>query len=329
MTEAEIQIRAFKPGDEQAINRAFNQVFRQTRQLAEWAWKFPDEPEGRYIMVAEREGEILTQYAGTVVRFQIDGRRWTTLHIVDAFATHEARRSLNRKGLWIRTVEKFYDAFGRSGRAPLQFGLPGRRHRRLGILQLGYDAMEPQPVKYLVRRPGAGRSGRRRHLYRAELGRDWEPRLDRLWERVSSQYPVAVVRDANHGLRRFAGHPRWRYHRFLVFPRLSSEPVALAFFRSDEQRLRWADFLWDHDHPGALELAAHLSGELAARTGCLVEEMWLNGDAAGQARLERLGFEKEPEPQGLEMCAKAFDDEADLTAMGERMYITMGDSDLV
>lgn len=328
MTEARTQIRAYRPGDEEAINRAFNQVFRRDRELAEWAWKFPVDPVGRCIMVAERGGEILTQYAATVVRFQIDDRLWMTNHIVDAFATREARRSLNRQGLWIRTVERFYDEFSRSGLVPLQFGFPGRRHRRLGILQLGYDAMEPQPVKYLVRRPGTARSGRRRLLYRAEIGRDWEPRLDRLWARVSSQYPVAVVRDADHGLRRFAGHPRVRYHRFLVFPRLSSEPVALVIFRSDQQRLRWADFLWDHDHPGALELAAHLSGELAARAGCLVEEMWINGDPAGQARLERLGFEMEPEPQGLEMCAKAFDDEADLKAMGERVYITMGDSDL-
>ncbi len=329
VTGREPRIRPFRAGDERAVNLAFNEVFRQDRSLSEWAWKFPADPDGRFIMVAERGGEVLAQYAGVPVRFQIDGRPWTATQIVDAFATREARRSLNRQGMWVRTVEAYYDAFGRSGRAPLLFGFPSPRHRRLGILQLGYDSMEPQPIRYLARTPGTGRSPRRRLLYRAELGRDWEPRLDRLWARLSPQYPVAVVRDADHALHRFAGHPRLRYHRFLVFPRLSSRPVALVVFRSDEQRLRWADLLWDRNHPGALELAAHLSGELAVNTGCLVEEMWLNGDPVGRARLERLGFEAAPEPQDLVMVARAFDREVDLQAMAERVYVTMGDSDLV
>lgn len=329
MTGSEPRIRAFRLGDEAAVNRAFNQVFGGERALAEWAWKFPVDPGGRFIMVAERDGEILAQYAGVPVRFQIDGRLWTATQIVDAFATRAARRSLDRAGLFRRTVEQYFDAFGRSGRAPLLFGFPSPRHRRLGILQLGYDSMEPQPISYLARQPGVGRSPRRRLLYRAELGRDWEPRLDRLWSRVRAQYPVAVVRDAEHALRRYAGHPRLRYHRFLVFPRLSFEPVAFAVFRSDEQRLRWADVVWDHDHSGALDLVAHLSAELAARTGCRVEELWLNGDPVGQARLERLGFEPAQEPQNLVMVARAFDPEVDLVAMADRGYVTMGDSDLV
>ena len=87
--------------------------------------------------------------------------------------------------------------------------------------------------------------------------------------------------------------------------------------------------MWDRKHPGALELAAHLSGELAMSTGCAVEELWINGDPVGQARLERLGFEAAPEPQDLVMVARAFDREVDLEAMAERVYVTMGDSDLV
>ena len=97
---------------------------------------------------------------------------------------------------------------------------------RLGVLQLGYDAMEPQPIRYLARRSRPRSPGLRSRLYRAELGRDWEPRLDTLWQEVRGQYPVAVVRDARHAVRRPAGRPAVRYHRFLVFPRLSSRPVS-------------------------------------------------------------------------------------------------------
>jgi hypothetical protein len=263
------------------------------------------------------------------VAFQIDGRRWTATQIVDAFASRTARRSLGRSGLFRNTVEAYYDAFGRSGRAPLLFGFPSPRHRRLGILQLGYDAMEPQPIRYLAREGGAGRSAGRRLLYRAEPSRDWEPRLDRLWDRVGSQYPVSAVRDADRALRRFAGHPKLRYHRFLIFPRLSFEAVGVVVFRSDGGRLRWVDLVWDHGHPGALEMASHLSGRLAETAGCGIEELWINGDPEGGQRLERLGFEAAPEPQDLVMVARAFDPAVDLEAMAGAVYVTMGDSDLV
>jgi len=329
MSDKDLVIRPFRPGDERALNRGFNEVFRRDRPLEEWSWKFPAEPDGRFIMVAVLAGEVVAQYAGLPVRFRIDDAEWTATQIVDVFATRAARGPLGRRGIWVRTVDQYFDVFGRSGRAPLLFGFPGRRHRKLGILQLGYDSMDPQPINFLVRRCPTPMTGGRRLLYRAELGLDWEPRLDFLWRRVRHQYPVAVVRDARHALRRFAGHPTVRYHRFLIFPRLSSEPVAFAVFRSDKGRLRWADLVWDHRHPGALDLLVHLSGRLAAQTGCEVEELWLNGDAAAQSGLSRHGFEVAPEPDDLVMVARAFDAAVDLVALAEGVYLTLGDSDLV
>ncbi len=329
MSDQDLVIRPFRPGDERDVNRGFNEVFSCDRPLEEWSWKFPVEPDGRFIMLAELDGRVVAQYAGLPVQFRIDDAQWTATQIVDVFATRAARGPLGRKGIWVRTVDEYFDVFGRSGRAPLLFGFPGRRHRRLGILQLGYDSMDPQPINYLVRRsPGPSAVGRRL-LYRAELGRDWEPRLDSLWRRVRHQYPVAIVRDARHALRRFAGHPAVRYHRFLIFPRLSSEPVAFAVFRSDDDRVRWADLVWDHSHPGALDLLVHLSGRLAAQTGCESEELWLNGDEVGQARLIRRGFGVAPEPDDLVMVARAFDPAVDLVAVAQGVYLTMGDSDLV
>jgi hypothetical protein len=140
---------------------------------------------------------------------------------------------------------------------------------------------------------------------------------------------VAVVRYARYAIRRFAGRPGVRYHRFLLFPRFSFHPVGFAAFRTDGGRVRWADLIWDHRHPGALELASHLSAGLAAQTGGELEEMWLNGDAEGQALLERRGFEETAEPGQLTMVARAFDPGVDLEAMAARVYVTMGDSDLV
>lgn len=329
MTEAELVIRPFEPGDEQAVNNGFNQTFRLERSLDEWAWKFPPQPDGRLIMLAEIEDALVAHYSGMPVRFTIDGREWSGAQIVDVFSTRAARRGFTRKGVWVRTVEEFFSTFGDSGRANLLYGFPSPRPLRLGVLQLGYDSVEPQPITYLSRIPGEASSSRRRHLYRAELASDWEPRLDVLWQRVRGSYPVAVVRDADRALHRFAGHPTVHYHRFLVFPRFGRTPVGFVVFRSDEGRCRWVDLLWDHRHPGALELINHLSAGLAVQTGAEIEELWLNGDPAGQERLEARGFRPSEVPGQLVMVARAFDDEVDLAALDGRVYLTMADADLV
>ncbi|HSN54757.1 MAG TPA: GNAT family N-acetyltransferase [Candidatus Sulfomarinibacteraceae bacterium] len=329
MSGSELVIRPFRPGDEGAVNDGFNAAFGLERSLDEWAWKFPPVDRGRLIMLAEVEGDLLAHYAGTPLRFTIDGREWSAAQIVDVYSTKAARRGFTRKGIWVQTVEAFFETFGRSGRASLLYGFPSPRPLRLGVLQLGYDAVEPQPIRYLSRPPQEARSSRRRHLYRAELAADWEPRLDDLWRRARRDYPVAAVRDAERALHRLAGHPTVHYHRFLVLPRLGRTPAAFVAFRTDQGRCRWVDLLWDHRHPGALELVNHLSTRLAAQCGAELEELWLNGDPAGQALLERRGFAPGEVPGQLVMVARAFDPELDVTALDGRVYLTMADADLV
>ncbi len=329
MTDAELVIRPFRPGDETVINDGFNEAFNLNRSLDEWAWKFPSRSDGRLIMVAEIDGHLVAHYAGMPLRFSIDGREWSAAQIVDVFSTRAARRGFTRKGVWVRTVEGFFDTFGASGRASLLYGFPSPRPLRLGVLQLGYDAVEPQPIHYLSRVPGAGTAGRLRHLYRAELAADWEPRLDTLWRRVRRDYPVAAVRDADRALHRLAGHPTVHYHRFLVLPRLGRTPVAFVAFRTDEGRCRWVDLLWDHRHPGGLEMICHLSSTLARQTGAEIEELWLNGDPDGERRLTARGFERSEVPGQLVMVARGFDPELDVTDLDSRVYLTMADADLV
>lgn len=329
VSQAELVIRPFRPGDEIAVNDGFNGAFNLERSLDEWAWKFPPQADGRLVMLAEIEGDLLAHYAGMPVRFTVDGREWSGAQIVDVYSTRAARRGFTRKGVWVRTVEAFFSTFGESGRAALLYGFPSPRPLRLGVLQLGYDAIEPQPIVYLSRPAGSGSSSRRRHLYRAELAADWEPRLDELWRRVRNDYPVAVIRDADRALHRFAGHPTVHYHRFLIFTRLGRSPVAWVVFRTDQGRCRWVDLVWDHRHPGALELANHLSAGLAAQTGAELEELWLNGDPVGQARLEARGFARSEVPGQLVMVARGFDPELDLSKLDGRIYLTMADADLV
>jgi hypothetical protein len=157
----------------------------------------------------------------------------------------------------------------------------------------GERLMISMPV-WVRSRPAPG--SLRRLFYRGESARDWEPRLDDLWERARHSYPVAVERTAERALRLFAGHPTIRHHRFLVFPRFSERAVAFAVFANEGSDCCWLDLVWDHDHPGALELLAHISGRLAAQWGSGGERLCLTGDEAASVVLKRRGFRIQEEP---------------------------------
>ena len=328
MSHADVIYRPFRPGDEVAVNEGFNRVFDLERPMSEWGWKFPPDEGGRLIVGAWQDDELLAHYAGQPVRLQVDGRVWPAAQIVDVFSTPAARGHFSRRGVWVRTVERFFAEFGESGRVSLLYGFPSPRPLRLGVLQLGYDSLPPQPITYLSRPVRAPRLRPRRLLYRAEPARDWEPRLDQLWARCGGDYPVAVVRDAEHALRRLAGHPTVSYHRFLILPRLSESPVGFVAFRTDAERCQWVDVVWDHAHPGVLNLAAHLSSRVAGAAGAEVEELWLNGDPEGRRQLEGHGFVVAPEPRRLVMVAKAFAADLELGALDGRTYLTLADTDL-
>ena len=309
--------RTYREGDEVAINRAFEQASGSVRSLDEWAWLYPSEVDGRVIVVAETGGEVVAHCAGIPIRVAVDGRELAAARIVEYFSPTSAKEIVER------VVETFFESFASSGRFPLVVACPQIR----GDLNLpGFDGTPRRELAALTRNR-APRSKTRRLFYRAEPARDWEPRLDDLWRRVRGDYPVAVVRDAEGALRRFAGHPTVRYQRFVIFPRFSSQAVAFVVFRCDGGRCRWVDLLWDHAHPGALELAAHISARLVRQFECAGEEMWLSGDADGCSRLERLGFRAAEGSAEVSMAIRSFNPELDAVSVVSRLYLTMADTD--
>ncbi len=69
-------LRAYAPGDEAAIQRAFTEVFGVQRTLAEWRWKFVDPPRGSRIVLAfDAAGELACQYAAITVDVEWGARR--------------------------------------------------------------------------------------------------------------------------------------------------------------------------------------------------------------------------------------------------------------
>ncbi len=326
-----LTVRPYSEGDEFAINDAFNRIFGCSRSIEEWVWKFSVEG-AREASVAAWDGPDLAAHNGGIpAAFMVGGRRVVSLQGVDTFSLAALDRRRDWKSAWLDVMDFFADVIAPEVEAPLLYGFTGPNSIGHMVNRCRWDAAEPRRIPLLTRAvdSAASRTLASRFYVARPIG-DSEPALDLLWEKVRHRYTSAVVRDAHHARRRFSGHPTVRYHRWLVTRRFSSDPVAFVVFRTDGGQCRWADFLWDAQHPGALDLMQWLSNRLAVQTGCGQEAMWLDGDPEAEERLRGVGFEGGPDPSGVVRVVRFLDPSLSAEAFGPgQVYTTMADADLV
>lgn len=323
------ELRLYRPGDEIAINDAFNRVFGRQRSVEEWAWKYrADDPPCP--IVAAWDGERLAAHNGGIISdYQVDGRRIRALQGVDTFSLAAAEREPGWRNSWQRVMDHFAEVAVDRFDASLLYGFTGGRAISHMVARARWDSVPPRRIPLLVRRRRPPSRSLASRFFRARLIGDSDSALDALWDRVRERYPVSVVRDADHVRRRLSGHPTVRYHRWLISPRWSPTPAAFVAFRTDGGSCRWVELVWD-GRPGALELADHLSRRLAVQTGAEREELWLDGDPEAAQWLELFGFEGGFDPSGVVRVVRFLDPVLDAASFAPgRVYTTMADADLV
>ena len=314
-----VVVRPYRPGDETAINDGFNAVFGLARPLGEWAWKFPAEPEGRWIYLAEAGGGLLAHYGAAPVRFRLGPVTVRAGQPVDVYSVPEARRS----GVFTRCYEEFIRAYGNPDDLPLMFGFPGGVHYDMGLKLLHYVALGSAPV---WRRPA--RRGWPALLGRPAVRSGYDAGAsDALWGRAAGRYPFAAVRDAAWLGRRYDGRPGVEYEHFYV--RRGGAATAWSVARAGGELLQVADLVWDGGDPADLVALDRAWVARARRAGIGRLEMWLGGDPEAAAVLAARGWVRQPDRSDFGMVARAFHPAIDLAEVGRRAYLTMGDSDLV
>ena len=323
-----VEYRAYRPGDERAINDGFNEVFGQTRSLEEWQWKFPASRDGRAIVVATNaSGRVLAHYGAIVVPFQAQGLVGAAAQIVDIYSRPDARPGLAAARVFRETIRKFLTEFCRADRIVVAYGFPGARHMslvRLGVASLGEAEMPPVRVRVWTR--PAARRGLLWPRHEVSVGFD-AGAVDDLWRRAGGRYPVAMVRDAARIGTRFMGRPGVEYVHLGV--RRRGVVHAWAVVRSEPRLTSVADLVWDGDDVRALAALDRAVGRLACRAGADRAEMWLAGDARAEQALASLGWRGGVRPDGLEMAAYTFHPDLDVATFPDEFYLTMADSDLV
>ena len=320
-----VTVRPYAAGDEAGINDGFNAVFGRRRALDEWRWKYPEAPEGRWIMIAAGpSGTTMAHYGAVPVRLQVDGLEVRAGQIADAFTRPEARRGLAAARTYVAVVRAFFELFGAPSRLAVLYGFPGERHLKLGLARLGYDRMAPQPVP--VWRRGTARARFSFHAHRVDEGFD-AASVDELWRRSSRRYPVAAVRDSAWVARRFTNRPGVEYIHLVA--RRRGRPAAMAVLRLAGDGAAVAELVWDGEDPRALDSLDRAIAAHVRRAGARAVEMWLGGDDRAAARLPALGWEKASHPAGLAMVARSFDPRIEVSGFVGRFYVTMSDADLV
>lgn len=324
MSAGEPELRLFRAGDEAGIITGFEQAYGAERSLDEWAWRYPDSPAGRPVVVALQGGRVLAHLGGVPSRVQLDGRVLAAAQLVEPFVLPGVGGPEVRASLMSDLLGAFVAELGPGRRFDLVYRIVARPDGS-DVDVAGEGVELSAPTVFELSRTTAGVSPLRRMVYRAEPARDFEPRLNELWLRVRGSYPASVVRDAEHALVRHAGHPTAKRHRFLVLPRFGRRALAFAAFARCGDDCRWLDLVWDRAHPGALELLAHLSSRLARQLGAARERVLLGGDPETCSRLGALGFDPAGEPLAGRLEVAACAPDIDLEALVARFYLTACD----
>jgi len=312
--------RPYRAGDEVQINEGFNEVFGLNRSLDEWRWKFPEHPEGRWIMLAvDTGGRVLAHYAAVAMQVRFGNEQVRAGQIVDAYSRVEVRGTR----VFTSCYERFIEAFGRTDGLPLMFGFPGRKHYEMGLKSLKYVPIGSVP--YWVREP-RWRPSLAAKRFEVKEGFDAHV-VDDLWRRAAERYDVAAVRDSGWFARRYAGRPGVEYVHLSAWR--NGRPHAWAVARADAGTLKWTELVWDGQANGALVAIDRALGVLARRLSCTNLELWFGGDPVAERALARLGWVRRACPQDMLLVARSFDSRVDLNRMQRGFYLTMGDGDLV
>lgn len=199
MTHPDLEIRPYRPGDEEQILKTFNLVFREVcgpgfvdRTMEQWRWQYQQNPVGQRMSLAvAQDGTVVSQYAGVPLLADTSYGPQVFVHCVDSM-THPAwRQGLKRPGVFVITGLPF-SAHSRKIADAVLYGFPVDAAFRIGQRYLEYHFL--RTLDYLVRETKQGVAPCPAGI---EVERvDAIPAdVDALWERARANKACALRRD--------------------------------------------------------------------------------------------------------------------------------------
>ncbi len=330
-------LRPYQPGDEQALNTAFQEVFGVSRSLEHWRWKFMDSPFGPGPISTVWHGDALAaQYAGYIIPLWQEDRLESGLHIGDTL-TRPAYRGVGRgpTSLLVRAFRLFERLYCEN-HISFGYGFLTDKIERFGGRFLGYQSDTPvyewvlqgetlaawwdTVIDANLVQPGDSVTGENR------VG-DW---ADELFQAARSDYPWMVARNRAYLDWRYARHPDYAYRFYLM--RRDGRPLGWWLTRVENGVLLLGDALFRAETAEPVARLALIAGlhELRGQ-GVTIHRVqgWFAQTPSWWNRvLENLGFIKQRQFQNLNFCLKSYRPGQTEREVAENFYFTHGDSDL-
>ncbi len=356
-----LEIRPYRPGDEEAILACWNSIFPDPergiapRDLEWWRWFFLENPasDEPRIMLALDGDVVVGQYAGCPCRAVLEGRgEVTVVQAVDLMVRPEYRRvnppdegdqvvcftdlvrwgwkaRRRRPGLFVHLGRRYYERWCGPDKDLMTYGYAVPAWR-IGNKYLGYEVVETTEI--LFRETGAScfrpRSKETDSLEVVPLER-FGAETDELWERIAPEFHFALVRDSLYMNWRFASRPGRPYRAFLAREKSGGRPRGIAVFRKHDFLVRGTGLLADWLVPAADDEASEvLLGaleETAAGEGCVFLGALFSPLDPRFLAFQRKGFLV----MGTSYVLGVVTFYRDPSWLRERWYYTLGDSDLV
>jgi len=319
-------IRELQEGDEDSLLRTFAQVFSKQRTREEWRWAFQHNPAGTRIFVALTGGKVVAQYAALRARVWSDGEEYGFSQIVDSMVHPEHRKGLKRPGLFVRTGEAFFAAFGDVRRDVVFHGWPTPENWRIGKRFLGYERAGRQMV---LTRPVAGEP-REMPADCFEFSGRFDHEVQWLYERCCSEWGASTIRDASYMNWRYVDKPQSDY--VCLAARGEGEVLrGLCIFAvrewGGENVALVLDWLVPTDEAEVGEALLIALDAAARERGAAASTLFAPASSPWFTELQRAGYCVQRSP--YDHIVRSFHPRFDADFLREHWWVQLGDSDLV
>jgi GNAT superfamily N-acetyltransferase len=314
---SELEIRAYRPGDEKQILTLFRQSFGRDLDAQAWAWRFRDNPAGPGVIDLSWDGDILAaHYAVSPVTMRINGQDWLT-GLSGTTMTHPHYRG---QGLFPKLARSVYALMAQAGMG-MVWGLPNALSHRGFIRDLEWVDIYEVPTLRLT-------LANHRPLpapHSVVALPEFDEHFDQLWEQVKDNYRIIVRRDRSHLQWRYVKNPTEVY-RILAYVDANNVAGYVVFKRYCEE-LQIVDILTRSGTDIGITLISQVA-QIALEQSLSAVSLWLNVSHPLHWALEKLGF-RNGEPVAY---LGGFLLQPDLQEAGiydfHNWYLTMGDSDV-
>ncbi len=321
------RIMACPEEDDPKLVQLFLQIFSTSRSLDHWRWKYRACPFGRDAVAVCRNpaGHAVANFSGYFVPVEdtLTKTSAVVLQVGDTMTHPQVRHvGFGKTSLLVRTARYFFARYCEN-QVPFVYGFNTGNIQKMGKLFLGYRPVYPLD-EYTLKLEGLTPGRWNRIRYTCRTLQKFGPEHDILYERAKKAYGrFLVTRQSRYLNWRFAD-PDKNYNLVEVRRRFGHAVAYLVAEKRNEGAVI-GDFFLDPEHPEALGQGLSWLGQTL---GIQTVSLWVSRTPTWlTTQLSSLGFQKQPEPQGLWFVYVPFQSPLDAEDM-QGFFFTRADSDL-